>query len=199
MEASIRTPRESGLADGARRRGGQGPRPNRRNRVASGCTPEGLPGWQDITRGARAPPSPPAPGRPGWAETGTRAHPQALRLGLPPRSLAARSFDPPPLSLRTYQSISRSVLGRRHLARLHVIRPLVIRGARAARGLLVQAPPLRGAEGGVSAPAPPAAASTPPEEAAAGLASLESRLSLPRGALGQHLEELRSSSSQSYL
>jgi hypothetical protein len=54
----------------------------------------------------------------------------------------------PPGIFRTYQGISRSVLGRRHLARLHILLAVVIRGEQAARGLLAQAPPLR-AEGGV--------------------------------------------------
>lgn len=42
--------------------------------------------------GARAPQSHTSSCRLGWAEASTRAHPQALGLGLPPRSLAAPSF-----------------------------------------------------------------------------------------------------------
>lgn len=94
--------RESGLSDLARRQSVRGPRPRRQSWVAGLNTPAGLkPPPKRVCRGcgrsapgSRAPPYPTPPGRPNWAEAGTRARPEALRQGLPPETLAAPSFLP---------------------------------------------------------------------------------------------------------
>ena len=157
--------RESRLANLARPQRVWGPRPSRQSRVVGLRTSAG-----------RKPPSSGAAGVAGEAPQGPDGQPLIPLLAAPaglkphaspasgppsgPASLDAgrAELHAPPLILCTYQGISRSVLGRRHLARLHVILPPVIRGERADRRLLAQTPPLRGAEGGVTTPAQRAAA-----------------------------------------
>lgn len=88
----------------------------------------------------------------------------------------------PPLIFRTHQGVSRSVLARRHLARLHVFPPLVIRGEKAAWELLAQAPPAGGAEGGVTATpcrTPPPSSSPSPRRRMGSLLARKVRAKLP--------------------
>ena len=110
--------------------------------------PAGPPGWRERAQGSRARQS--TPGGRGRTELGLRAHHQVLRLG-PPLGPGYGRTEPrtPPRILRTHQGISRSVLGRRHLARLHVILRSSSGGENAALGFLAQAPPLRARKAGL--------------------------------------------------
>lgn len=85
---------------------------------------------------------------------GARAPPASARAGLSHRSQCygvRRALLP----ARAYQGISRSVLDRRHLGRLHFLLRLLNLGDRAAGGFhLGLAPPLWGMEGGPSTQLP---------------------------------------------
>lgn len=91
--------------------------------------------------GARSPP-------------GARAPPASARAGLSHRS-QCYGVRWALLPARAYQGISRSVLDRRHLGRLHFLLRLLNLGDRAAGGFhLGLAPPLWGMEGGPSTQLP---------------------------------------------